>query len=67
METTILQKEQKLEQLEKEVDRIHSKIQNLLEKFLSPNEQVSDGNVIEPQLYTQVIFYFIFHWLLRVL
>ncbi|XP_034189012.2 uncharacterized protein LOC117608265 isoform X5 [Osmia lignaria lignaria] len=55
VETTLLQKEQKLEQLEKEVDRIHSKIQNLLERFLSPNEQVSDGNVIEPQLYTQTL------------
>nr|XP_012138997.1 PREDICTED: putative leucine-rich repeat-containing protein DDB_G0290503 isoform X2 [Megachile rotundata] len=55
VETTFSQKEQKLEQLEKEIDTTHLKIQNILEVIKSSNEQISDDNIAESQLYTQAL------------
>lgn len=55
VETTFSQKEQKLEQLEKEIDTTHLKIQNILEIVKTSNEQISDGNITESQLYTQAL------------
>ncbi|XP_043260753.1 putative leucine-rich repeat-containing protein DDB_G0290503 isoform X1 [Colletes gigas] len=55
VETTLSQKEQKLRKLERKVDAIHSKIQHILEQFISSKNQVCDNNVTEPQLYTQTL------------
>ncbi|KAK9297295.1 hypothetical protein QLX08_009008 [Tetragonisca angustula] len=55
VDTTLSQKEQKLQKLEEEVDVIHLKVQNVLETFFSPKEFVSDCNIMETQLYTQIL------------
>ncbi|XP_076477981.1 uncharacterized protein LOC117163510 isoform X1 [Bombus vancouverensis nearcticus] len=55
VELTLSQKEQKLQKLEEEVDVIHLKVKNVLESFFSPKEHVSDYNIMEAQLYTQIL------------
>ncbi|XP_043518268.1 putative leucine-rich repeat-containing protein DDB_G0290503 isoform X1 [Frieseomelitta varia] len=55
VDTTLSQKEQKLQKLEEEVDVIYLKVQNVLETFFSPKELVSDCNIMETQLYTQIL------------
>ncbi|XP_050474655.1 putative autophagy-related protein 11 [Bombus huntii] len=55
VELTLSQKEQKLQKLEEEVDVIHLKVKNVLESFFFPKEHVSDYNIMEAQLYTQIL------------
>lgn len=55
VELTLSQKEQKLQKLEEEIDVIHLKVKNVLESFFSPKEHVSDYNIMEAQLYTQIL------------
>ena len=54
VETTLHQKEQRLEKLEEEVDTIHSKIQDIAETSLSTKDQISESNIAESHLCTQI-------------
>ena len=54
VETTLHQKEQRLEKLEDEVDRIHSEIQDIAETSVSPKDQICESNIAESHLCAQI-------------
>ena len=55
VETTLHQKEQRLEKLEEEVDTIHSKIQDIAETSVFSKDQTSESNIAESHLCTQIL------------
>ncbi|XP_076758799.1 uncharacterized protein LOC143428069 [Xylocopa sonorina] len=55
LEATFSQKEHKLQKLETEVDMIHSKVQKILESFLSREQIPIDCHMTDSELYMQII------------